>query len=352
MTADPKAPRTVIVHHRSGIGDLVWHVPYFRAVAATSRDGKATVIARPSCCASDILSAEPSIEAVIEFDRRPRPGERRRGRHDGWRAQWRFAAELRGRGFERAVIFSGRMRYGLIAWLAGIRQRAGFGFTAGERLFLNQPPFIEPHRGPGNWVYPEATAFAIAHGFVAEPQLPRLYVPEALREAISERLQALPRPRYALAIGASEPRKRWPIAHFAELARGLAERGCGVVLLGGAAEADDAEAILRAVPTGLRSAVNVLTEHSVLCSAAALAVSDFCVGNDTGMLNVAAAVECASLGLFGATRPLTHDPQLHAIEGESMDLIESGHVLARLALLGAPGFAGPPMPTPPSEDRP
>ena len=349
MSGDTHAPRTVVVHHRSGIGDLIWHIPYFRAVAATSRDGKVTVIARPSCCASDILSAEPSIEAVIEFDRRPRPAEHRRGRHDDWRAQWQFARELRRQGFDRAVIFSGRMRYGLIAWLAGIGQRSGFGFTAGERLFLNKPPFIRPHRGTGNWVYPEATAFAIAQGFVAEPLLPRLQVPEALRESASERLQALPRPLYALAIGASESRKRWPIAHFAELARGLTERGCGVVLLGGTAEADDAEAILRAVPADLRSAVLALAERSVLSSAATLAVSDFCVGNDTGMLNVGAAVECTCLGLFGATRPLTHDPQLHAIEGESMELIESGHVLARLALLGAPGFAETSMPTPHGE---
>ncbi len=338
MKAPAQAPRTVVVHHRSGIGDLVWHVPYFRAVAATSRDGKVSVIARPSCCASDILSAEPSIEAIIEYDRRPRPSEHRRGRHDGWRAQLEFVSELRGHGFERAVIFSGRMRYGVLAWLAGIRQRAGFGFTAGERVFLNRPPFIQPHRGPGSWVYPEATAFAIAQGFVHEPQLPRLHVPAALADEQTAALDKLPRPLYALAIGASEARKRWPLAHFAELARGLAERGCGVVLLGGPAEADDAEAIHRAVPGTLRGAVRAATPRSVLQSAAILSVCDFCVGNDTGILNVSAAVECACLGLFGATRPLTHDPQLHAIEGEGMEAIEAHHVLARLALLAAPGF--------------
>ena len=70
---------------------------------------------------------------------------------------------------------------------------------------------------------------------------------------------------------------------------------------------------------------------------------------DPEALEAFAAVECSCLGLFGATRPLTHDPQLFAIEGESMELIESGHVLSRLALLGAPGFAEPSMPTPHGE---
>ena len=77
----------------------------------------------------------------------------------------------------------------------------------------------------------------------------------------------------------------------------------------------------------------------MLRSAAALTHCDFCVGNDTGILNVSAAVECASLGLFGATRPLTHDPQIHAVEGDGMETIHADRVLARLAMIGAPGFA-------------
>jgi len=331
-------PRTVVVHHRSGIGDLVWHIPYFRAVAATSHEGRVSVVARPSCCAGDLLSAEPSIEAVIEYDRRPRPSERRQGRHDSLRAQWEFVRELRGHGFERAVIFSGRMRYGVIAWLAGIRERSGFGFSMGERVFLNTPPFIQRYQGAGSWVYPEATAFAMAHGFVAAPQLPRLHVPQALAEDLGASLAALPRPLYGLAIGASDPRKRWPISHFAELARDLLERGNGVLLIGGPGDADDAESILRALPADLRHGTASLNQRSVLRSAAALTQCDFCVGNDTGILNVSAAVECACLGLFGATRPLTHDPQIHAIEGDGMESISADRVMARLAMLGAPGF--------------
>lgn len=334
-----RAPRTVVFHHRSGIGDLVWHVPYFRAVAASSRGGRITVVARPSCCAADLLGAEPCVEQVIEYDRRPRRAEGRRGLHDGLAAQLAFARELRRHGFERAVIFSGRLRYGLLAWLAGIPQRAGFGFSAGERLFLNRPPFITPHQGPGSWVYPEATAFAIAQGYVTGPEVPRLALPAPLLGDIEASLAELPRPRYALAIGASDERKRWPNERFGALARTLAERGFGVVLIGGPSEAGAAAAIRDALPDPLRPAVRALTQRSVLGSAAAIATCDFCVGNDTGMLNAGAAVECPCLGLFGATRPLTHDPLLHAVEGDGMAAITVDRVLARLAELRAPGFA-------------
>lgn len=336
-------PRTAVVHHRSGIGDLVWHVPYLRAIAATSRDGRITLIARPSCRAADILAGESAIEEVIEYDHRPRPGERRRGRHDGWRAQVEFIAELRRRRFERIVIFSSRVRYALLAWLAGIPRRVGFGFSGAQRLLLNQPPYIRPHQGPGSWVYPEATALAIAQGFVSAPQVPRLRLAEAVEADLRRELAALPRPRYALAIGASEAPKRWPIERFAALARTLTERGAGVVVLGGPAEQADAEAIRDAVAPGARQRLCLLTQGSVQRSAAALANCDLCVGNDTGILNVAAAVECRCLGLFGATLPLAHDPLIGAVAGQGMNAIALDRVLAEIDALGASnaGDGGP-----------
>ncbi|MBC7662344.1 MAG: hypothetical protein H7276_00885, partial [Caulobacter sp.] len=41
-------PRTAVLIQHAGMGDLVWHVPYFRRIAETSSDGQVTVIAPPS----------------------------------------------------------------------------------------------------------------------------------------------------------------------------------------------------------------------------------------------------------------------------------------------------------------
>ena len=71
-------PRTLVVHHRSGIGDLVWHLPYLRAIAERSAGGKASVMARPSSRAVDVLAAENWVDEVIEYDHRPRKSEHRR----------------------------------------------------------------------------------------------------------------------------------------------------------------------------------------------------------------------------------------------------------------------------------
>lgn len=332
----PDLPRTVVVHHRSGIGDLIWHIPYLRAIAAVSEGGKVSVIARPSCRAAEVLAAEPCIAEVIEFDRKPRKSERRVGRHDGLGAQLAFVAELRARHFGRIFIFSGRARYAALALLAGIPRRAGFGFTAAERLLLNQPPYIRPYRGPGNWVYPEATDFCVAHGLVSGPVVPRMAVAMAALTSAERDLAPLPEPRYAFSIGTSEARKNWGAERFGALAVALAGRGGSVVVLGGPAEQGAAESILAAVPAALRSRVMVSAQASVQRSAALLRHCQYCVGNDTGVLNMAVANGVPALGLFGATPPLAHDPLLQALAGQGMDAITVDAVVARLAQLGAP----------------
>lgn len=325
-------PRTLVVHHRSGIGDLVWHVPYIRAIARTSRGGRVALMARPSCRAGDLLAGEASIDDVIEYDYRPtRPGSGP-GRHRGVRGLAQIVRELRRRRFDRVYVFSSRVRYGLLAWLAGIPYRAGFGFSRVERLALNAAPYIRPYAGEGNWVYAEATEFARVHGFVAGPVVPQIAVPDDLVAELARELQRLPRPLVAVAIGTSQPRKNWGVENFARLAQALAERGAGVVLLGGPAEAASAQRIRAGVARA--QSISIRCESSVLKTAAALKACDVCVGNDTGALNLAPAVGVPALGLFGGTKPLQHDARMGAIEGETMNTIAVDDVLARLATFG------------------
>lgn len=321
-------PRTLVVHHRSGIGDLIWHVPYIRAIAATSRGGRVTLMSRPSCRAADLLAGEPSIEEVIEYDYRPRQGEARIARDAGLPGFLRVTALVRSRRFDRVFIFSSRTRYAFLAWLAGIPRRAGFGFAWTQRLGLNVGPYIRRHDGEGSWVYPEATEFARAHGFADIALVPRIAVPTTMRAAAERALSLLPAPRVALAIGTSERRKDWGVANFTRLAQALLDRGFGVIVLGGPAEADAADRILAGI--GRPPAAVAICRASVLNSAATLAGCALCIGNDTGALNLAAAVGTRCLGLFGSTKALRHDPLIEAIEAESMESIGLDEVLARI----------------------
>ncbi|MBI5333746.1 MAG: glycosyltransferase family 9 protein [Burkholderiales bacterium] len=320
----------VLLQH-TGIGDLVWHIQYLKLVAQRSHGGRITLVAQPSTLARQLIGGEPWVQAIIDHDHRPRRGEKRRGRHAGLRGMRAMAAELRAGGFDRIILLSGRISRGLIAWLSGIPVRQGYGYRPLQRLFLNQGPYIAAHRGPTPPVYREATAFMIAHGYCSQPIVPRIDLPPHEIAAMRQRLAHLPRPLHAFAIGTSEAHKQWGAANFAALARALLEDGCGVMLCGGPGEAGLAAEIAAGIPPQHRHALEVVTDATVLGSAAALHLADTCIGNDTGMVNVAAAVGCPTFALIGARPPLDHDPaRLRSVTAASLAAITVERVLSLL----------------------
>lgn len=332
-TRDPSdvRPRTVIVLQHVGIGDLIWHIHYFKMIAEQSRAGRVSVLAQPSTLTRQFIGAEPWVESVIDHDHRPRRDEGRKGRHAGLLGMIRVAKELRAGHFDRILLFSGRPSRGLIAWLSGIPVRQGFGYRWLQRIFLNQGPYIDRHRGRSVAVYPESSAFMVAHGYCSAPAIPHLSPPLDQLAVMQARLAHLPRPLFAFAIGTSEPHKQWGTQNFADLACALIADGGGVMLLGGPAEAALAKEIEALVPEKVRPSLITVTDAPVLGSAAALQAADFCVGNDTGMTNVAAAVGRPSFVLVGARPTLDHDPvNMHNVTAPTLSDITVEHVLGLL----------------------
>jgi heptosyltransferase-2 len=335
ISADHR-PRTVVLHQWVGMGDLVWHIPYFRKIAATSSGGQVSVIAPPSTFARELLGHEPWVREVIDFDRHPRRNEGRKGRHRGVLGLLRMGKELKPQGFERIVLFTNHTNRALVAWRAGIPQRLGYGTSWLQRRMLTKSPWIERYTGPAVTAYKDATAFSIAQGWCDAPITPRLVVrPDALarmREALSD----LPRPLHALAIGSSEPYKQWGEANFAALANLVAGQGHGVLMLGGPAEMDMAQAILRRIAPDCRDRVRAITDGTVSETVAAMSLVQSCVGNDTGATNIAAAVNTPTFVLLGPRPPLEHDPgTLHMLQAPNMADIAPADVAQRLlAALG------------------
>lgn len=331
------APRTAVLHQFVGIGDLVWHIPYFRAVALRSAGGQVAVIASPTTFARELLQDEEWVSEVIDFDRRRRSG-RAPGRHAGLAGVFRMARELRGRGFERIVLFTAHPNRGLLAWLSRIPQRLGYGSTVWQRVFLNTPPYTAAYRGPAVSVFNDAANFSIAHGFTSVRVAPKLRQPKDAITALRPRLAGLPRPLYAFAIGTSEPGKQWGAQRFAELAQALIERGCGVLLLGGPGESELAGQIIERVTPDRRQAIAALTRESMRNTVAALWLCDACVGNDTGATNLAVACDRPAYVLLGPRPLIDVDPLMTMLQAPTLAAIDTATVLRRLAETGAPGF--------------
>jgi heptosyltransferase-2 len=331
-------PRTAVLHQFVGMGDLVWHVPYFQAIAQQSQDGKVWVIASPTTFARDLIGHEPWVQAIIDFDRRPRTSERRTGRHAGLAGLFVMAAELREFAFDRIVLFSDRENRALVAKLARIPVRLGFGSNLLQRLMLTPAPRIRSYRGPSVPVYKDATAFSLAQGFCTQALVPKLTVRADALAEMETKLGGLPTPRFAFAIGSSEPFKQWGARRFGELAQKLLAGGFSVVVLGGPGEAALANEIDTTLGADLKTNFRAFTNGTLAQSAAALSLCDACIGNDTGISNLAAALNKPSFVLLGPRPLLDHDPLMRLIKAKSLDAISVDDVWTFLHEDGAPGF--------------
>ncbi len=111
-----------------------------------------------------------------------------------------------------------------------------------------------------------------------------------------------------IGIGSSEPYKQWGAPRFAELADTLASRGEGtIVLVGGKAEAALAAEIQSLAPS---RAITAAIGWDLTDIAALFSLSVFYVGNDTGVMNMAAAVGIRTYCLFGAVPPFHHSSRI------------------------------------------
>jgi heptosyltransferase-2 len=139
--------------------------------------------------------------------------------------------------------------------------------------------------------------------------VPELKVPPAELAAWRSRrgLAAESRPVVALAPGAVGPSKRW--TYFGETARELADSGFDVWVLGGPGETKLAAEIAAIGGPKVRD----LTSNDLRNAILALASSELCISNDSGLLHVAAAIGTRSIGIFGPTSPY-HWAPLNPIE--------------------------------------
>jgi ADP-heptose:LPS heptosyltransferase len=112
-------------------------------------------------------------------------------------------------------------------------------------------------------------------------------------------------PVLALGPAANWRAKEWPAQNFIELAKRLTHvgapfAGARIAVFGGPSERAAALPVIEAFPA--ERVIDLVGRTDVLTSAACLARCAFFVGNDSGLMHLAAAVRIPTLGLFGPSR--------------------------------------------------
>jgi heptosyltransferase II len=209
-----------------------------------------------------------------------------------------LSRRLRAENYGMVLIMPRTWKSALAPFLAGIPERVGF-FGEFRLGLLNDVRWNER-------VLPRMVDRCAALALPADATLPdqwplaELAVSQAEVADWRRRLGFSPsEPLVALAPGAVGPSKRWPVGAYAVLARGLAEQGSSIAVVGGPDEKLLAAEIAATGGEKVRDLTGPDLRNAILALAAAKAT----VSNDSGLLHVAAALGTPAIGIFGPTSP-------------------------------------------------
>ncbi|WP_127475585.1 lipopolysaccharide heptosyltransferase II [Sulfurivermis fontis] len=223
--------------------------------------------------------------------------------------RWRIGRSLRAYHYDRAIVMPRSFKSALIPFFAGIPRRTGY---RGEMRYglLNDIRPLDKQLLPR--VVDRYVALGLPMDAPLPPRdipLPRLNVDVENRQRLIRQLDLdMARPAVAFMPGAEYgPAKRWPLPHYAALARELLASGRQVWILGSAKEQADGEAIVAAAPSVRNLCGMTRLEDTVdLLSLASAAVS-----NDSGLMHVAAATDVPLVALYGSSSPTYTPPLSH-----------------------------------------
>ncbi|WP_339748659.1 glycosyltransferase family 9 protein [uncultured Maricaulis sp.] len=254
------------------IGDAIINSGVLRYLVETRPEARFTIACGP--LAAPLFAAVPRLERVIVMSKK------KAGAH--WFDLWRQTV---GQSWDLVV----DLRCSATAW----------ALLANERRILKQSS------APIHKVAEAASALGIA----TVPD-PKIYLSDAA-EAKAAELLPDGAPVLAICPSASMPYKVWPGARFGELVKrmtapGGAMAGARVVIFGGPGDEAAAVPIHAALPdAGL---IDLTGKLGLMDVAACLQRVRLFIGNDSGLMHMAAAMQTPTLGLFGPSDERRYGP--------------------------------------------
>ncbi len=225
--------------------------------------------------------------------------------------RWRIGKDLRAQRYDSAIVLPNSFKSALLPFFADIPLRVGF---IGESRYgiLNVVHRLNEKLLP--LMADRYAQLAEMPGQAPERPLskPRLEVDTA-NQLITLSQLALDRSRPIVAFcpGAEfGPAKRWPVRHFASLAKSLIAHGRSVWIFGSDKERALGEAIVAGAGTS-EHCINLAGRTSLGGAIDLMALAESVVSNDSGLMHIAAALGRPLVALYGSSSP-EHTPPLAA----------------------------------------
>lgn len=217
----------------------------------------------------------------------------------------KIAQELKPEQYDQAILLPNSFKSALIPFWANIPKRTGW---RGEMRYVVLNDIRKLVKQDYPLMIQRFAALAHEKNAVLPTKLtkPALQIDSTSRKAAMEKFNlSTQRKILALAPGAEfGEAKRWPEAHYAEVASELMEEGWDTWIFGSKNDVPVANTIRNALPEVYRANCHVLAGQTSLAEAIdVLSLANLVICNDSGLMHIAAALCRPLVAVYGSTSP-------------------------------------------------
>ena len=265
--------KVLVIQPKIGMGDMVIYLPYIHAISKKFRTA-VSILVKENSRANQLLADDKHIDEVIILDR----FKNNKGSHDGLSGFFKLSKELKQRQFDKVFIYNGSLRYLLISKLAGIKNISQYPlFRKKDNIVVSAKIFTEDELST-----------------IVSTQ-PVLQVNEEKSKKIQRDFSKNTK-HICLGISASGPTKRWDIKNFIKLCVQISERKPSKFYL--AAGHNDQNLIKEILDSKIGKDCISFKDLKINETLPIIKNCHLYIGNDTGWLHIASALEIKCLALF------------------------------------------------------
>jgi len=265
--------KVLVIQPKIGMGDMVIYLPYIHAISKKYQT-PVSILVKENSRAKELLFNDSHINQIITLKR----SSNNSGHHDGIVGFFNLIKDLKKEKFDKVFIFSSSLRYYLISKLASIKSISQYPlFRKKDNIVTSAKIFTENELN-----------------LIVSTQ-PVLYFDESKvkehKKNFSENFKHI-----CLGISASGPTKRWSINNYITLCEKINEKIPSKFYL--AAGKNDEDLIQHVLKSKIGNNCSSFKNLKISETIPIIKNCNVYIGNDTGWLHIASALNIKCLALF------------------------------------------------------
>ena len=295
----------ILIVRLDAIGDMILTSGFLREVRANFPQARITLICSP--LTFPLVELCPYVNEILTFDQDKFGGnfpdvlERlvEFCKENLWQKHYSMAFSPQWGSDNLHALF--------LCWLSGARERIGYGVNPYKSWNCEPTPELDAQDNfllTKNIVTPRSAVAEIEKffyllegaGFKINSNHAELFYGAGDLIRARELLKGISCKKVLLGIGAGGGSRKYPVEKYLVALKELAKKDLVFVIVGGKAELEDAEFLKKNLPRG--KVLNLVDKTTLRETEAIVSQSDYYLGNDTGVMHMAAACKIPCLVLY------------------------------------------------------